>query len=739
MSVELLAPAGDFKTALAAFAAGADAVYCGLGDYSARAFAQNLSLEELKDLVRYAHSGDVGGKVYVAFNTLVDEDDFRAAVETLSRIADIRPDAVILQDIGIARVCREFFPELEMHASTQLVAHNLEGVLELKEMGFKRVVLARELSLEEIASIVKRSGAMEFECFIHGALCYSISGLCLYGAMEKGRSGNRGKCPYCCRLPHEDASGEKSLPYSMRDLRVDEDVMKLVAAGVKSLKIEGRMKSDLYVSSVVGYYRGILDGGPRKVTGGDIETVFSRRTTKLYLDAPRRSDREAVNPVDSCSLGHLGALIGTVKRVTKDREGLSWLRFHTSRALERHDGLQFDARDENGKSLGMGIGDMRQAISRRGVFEVPAGSDVEILLPPDESDGSLARQLRPGMKIFCSASQAVRRKFPSPSVRMSDYPGRIGLQIQVELASGGVTARTEVDGERVEAFLSGKLDKARTPERTEAGVVKAFSRLGGTDYHLDRLDLVDEDGLFAPASLLNDLRRDLVEKLDDVRERLRCAKVDAVFDGEEIPPPVSGAIPRRVLKIRPEMKIPSGDWDEIVVSLAPGEEFAAPGGADVRIAVPVYTPELEFNRLRVMVKGLLRQGFTKWEASDLATLRMLRAMGVEDITADWSLYAFNSSALQELSRLGVRRFVASPENTRSNFSYLKESGYPVEFLSQQSTPLFISLTLPASMPADLAVYERAGLWITVRPSPRTFDAGAEAPLRVDLSWDAPVY
>ena len=737
MSVELLAPAGDFKTALAAFAAGADAVYCGLADYSARAFARNLSLEELNDLVRYAHSEGVGGKVYVAFNTLVDEDDLRAAVETLSRIADIRPDAVILQDIGIARICREYFPELEMHASTQLVAHNLEGVLELKEMGFRRVVLARELSLEEISSIVKRSGAMEFECFIHGALCYSISGLCLYGAMEKGRSGNRGKCPYCCRLPHEDPSGVKSLPYSMRDLRVDEDVMKLVAAGVKSLKIEGRMKSDLYVASAVGYYRGILDGGKRKVTGGDIETVFSRRTTKLYLDAPRRTDREAVKPVDPGSLGHLGALIGTVKRVTKDREGFSWLRFHTSRALERHDGLQFDARDENGKSLGMGIGDMRQAISRRGVFEVPAGSDVEVLLPPDDAGDSLARQLRPGMKIFCSASQAVRRLFPQPSVRMSDYPGRIGLEIEVELAAGGIAARTYLFGERVEAFLSGSLEKARNPEKTESGVFKAFSRLGGTDYHLARLKLQDEDGLFAPASLLNDLRRDLAEKLDDVRERVRSAKVEAVFEGEENPPPRFGQIPMRVLKIRPGMKIPPGEWDEVVLSLAPGEDFAPPDGADVRIALPVYTSEPEFNRLRVMVKGLIRRGFAKWEASDLATLRMLRGMGVEDITADWSLYAFNSSALEELSRLGVRRFVASPENTRSNIAYLEESGYPVEFLAQQSTPLFISLTPPASTPADLAVYERAGLWITVRPAPRTFNVGGESPSRVDLSWDVP--
>ena len=194
MEAELLAPAGDFKTALAAFEAGADAVYCGLSEFSARAFATNLSFEELDNLVRYARVHRK--KVYVTFNTLIDEDDMEEAVRQLARIAEIGPDALIVQDIGIARLCRLHFPELELHASTQLVAHNLEGVLALGEIGFKRVVLARELSLTEIAAIVKRSGGMEFECFIHGALCYSISGLCLYGAMEKGRSGNRGKCPY---------------------------------------------------------------------------------------------------------------------------------------------------------------------------------------------------------------------------------------------------------------------------------------------------------------------------------------------------------------------------------------------------------------------------------------------------------------------------------------------------------------------------------------------------------------
>jgi putative protease len=477
VSVELLAPAGEFKTALSAFAAGADAVYCGLAEYSARAFAQNLTLDELKLLVRFAHANKK--KVYVTFNTLVCEDEIEGALETLSRLAQIRPDALIVQDIGIASLCKKHFPELELHASTQMAVHNLEGVLQLKELGFKRVVLARELSLEEISSIVKRSGTMEIECFIHGALCYSISGLCLYGAMEKSRSGNRGRCPYCCRVAHEDAAGGKRLQFSMKDLRLDEDVLKLVDAGVKSLKIEGRMKSDFYVASAVKYYRQIISGADfGRLTKSDLETVFSRRTTKLYFDGAKNTSS---TPIDPTSLGHLGAEIGVVKRVTKDREGLSWLRFHTSRALERHDGLQFGVCDENGKPLGLGIGEMRQAISRRNVFEVSAGTDVEVLLPEKDGEEPIASKLKPGVKIYCSASQAVRRMFPQQSIRPSDYIGDIALDVEVKLEKDRLCASAEYEGRKVEVSLSASLDAAKNPAKTEEGVRKAFLKLGESD------------------------------------------------------------------------------------------------------------------------------------------------------------------------------------------------------------------------------------------------------------------
>ena len=716
---ELLSPAGDFETALAAFAAGADAVYCGLPDFSARAFAKNFDFDSLSNLVRLARRD--GKKVYVTFNTVIDEDSLDDAIRDLAHLADLGPDGIIVQDLGVARICRRHFPELALHASTQLVAHNLEGVLALGELGFARVVLARELSLADIASIQKRCGDIELECFIHGALCYSLSGLCLFGAMEKGRSGNRGKCPYCCRQAYPSASSAASYPFSMKDMRLGEDARALAEAGVASLKIEGRMKSPLYVSSVTRHYREILDGARRTVTNADLETVFSRRTTELYFRG-----KSAESPIDSTSLGHLGTPVGTVKRIAKDREGRSWLRFHTSRALETHDGLQFDSMAD-GRHVGLGIREMRQAISRTPVFEVAAGTDVEVEVPEDFP-------VKPGETVYCSMSNAVKRMFPTPCFRPSDCPGTRKVDVRVTLAADSITASTAIAGEDVSCSVNGDFGPAKNPEKTYSAVEKAFSKLGETDYSLGALNLVDPDRLFAPMSVLNDLRRDLVEKMDDARSRAMDARVEKAR-ADEPEADFAARQMRRALKLRPGQPIPQGDWDELVFAVNPSTACQLPTADSVpRLALPVYTAEPEFNKLRSMVKRLRREGYEKWEASDLATLRMLKAAGIEDITADWTLYAFNSQALAELASLGVKRFVASPENTRENLQYLAESGYDVEFLSQQSTPLFMSLTKPGEQ-NELAVFERDGLWVTTKPVPRTFSVPDGASTRIDLSWN----
>ena len=780
MKAELLAPAGDFETALAAFDAGADAVYCGMRSFSARAFAKNFSEDDLKNLMRVARAK--GRKVYVTFNTLVKEDGVEEAVRELSALDEIHPDALIVQDLGIARLARKYFPGLELHASTQLVTHNLAGVMALKELGFSRVVPARELSAAEVEFLVKRSGGMEFECFIHGALCYSISGLCLFSALEKGRSGNCGQCAYCCRLPYEDANGRKVFPFSMKDLRLGEDVKKLVDAGVASLKIEGRMKSALYVASVVKWYRQILDrvelGSDRvgarsdkaasrsdkgpKVTLADLETVFSRRTTELYLNGrPTNHQSPTTNhqsPIDPTSLGHLGAAIGTVKRVTRDREGGAWLRFHTSRALEKHDGLQF-ASPDGGKPLGFGITLMRQAISRTPVFEVAAGTDVEILIPEaapsydDRSGGrrpqqgagpsgtdTLASRIRPGSTVYCSMSNAVKRMFPAPSFRPSDYEGGVAIDLKVVLGESAIKAVVDKPC-KLEVEIPFAPQKAQHPEKTAEGVRKALAKLGETDYRLGRLVVDDPAKLYAPMSVLNDLRRDIVERLDDVRREERSERLERALGDEPLAPEREGGTegPMKRIKLRPGQKLPAGDWDEVVYAID-AETRAEELAPSARLALPVFTPEGEFGRLRVAVKRLVRSGFAKWEVADLATLHMLKELGISDITADWTLYAMNASALKALSDMGVKRFVASPENDRSNLAFLAESGYDVEFLTQESTPLFISLTRPedggSGLAGQLAYYERNGLWISTKKTPRTFDPPEGVSTRADLSWDA---
>lgn len=745
-TMELLAPAGDFETARVAFAAGADAVYCGMTSFSARADAKNFTLSDLRGLLAYARSFKPAKKVYVTFNTVIDEAQLPSAVETLAELEDAGPDALIVQDLGVARIVRESFPGLALHASTQLVAHNLEGVLAMRDLGFSRVVLARELSAPEIASIADRCG-VELEVFVHGALCYSISGLCLFSAMEKNRSGNRGQCAYCCRLGYADATGAKSLPFSMKDLRLDRRLAELEEAGVASLKIEGRMKSPVYVGSVTKHYRMLLDamdrGTPADAAASreDMETVFSRRTTELYISGRPSAE----SPVDGESLGHLGAPIGKVKRVTRDREGRAWLRFHTSRALEKHDGLQFLV--PGGKPCGFGISAMRIAISRKPVFEAPAGSDVEVLVEhPDEM------QLGNGATVYCSSSNAVKRAFPVPPFRPSELKSGKPVDVELSLSPDGATAIARSGEETLaEASISQALDAARDASKTYGAARKAFDRLGESGWRLGRLDVADPEGRFAPPSLLNDLRRDLVEKLDGVaadrmRERVASAlkligqsgnAADQEGDAQAFP----------VLKVRADQlgKVDTVRYDEVVVSWS--ESLDAAGlSPEMRIALPVFTPEPQFGKLRSSVKRLVRAGFSKWEASDLATLRLLKLSGVSDITADWSLYAFNSAAAAELAEAGVSRFTCSPENGEENLEALAGIAAPrPEFLESQSTPLFISLTKPSCDDSsrltgpkgdEFVSFKTGGLWITVRADRRTFHVPAGARfVRTDLSWD----
>ena len=283
--IELLSPAGDFECLKAAVQNGANCIYFGANLFSARAYANNFDDDELAKAIEYCKIRGV--KTNLTLNILIKDDELESAFNVAKKAYESGIDAIIVQDLGLAKMLIKNFPDLPIHASTQMSVHNLQGVLELQELGFSRVVLSRELSIEEIEYICENSN-IEIECFIHGALCISYSGQCLFSSMIGGRSGNRGKCAQSCRLPYELIENEKTTLdkgylLSPRDLCSLDYLPRLINCGVKSLKVEGRMKSPEYVATVTRIYRKYINlaksNKPYKINEQDrkdLMQVFNR-------------------------------------------------------------------------------------------------------------------------------------------------------------------------------------------------------------------------------------------------------------------------------------------------------------------------------------------------------------------------------------------------------------------------------------------------------------------------------
>jgi putative protease len=719
---ELLAPAGGFDAAVAAFQYGADAVYTGLDRFSARAEAQNLSPERLAVLLAHARSFTPPRRVYCTFNTLLLEAEIPAALETLDGLDDLGIDGVIIQDWGLFDLARRHFPRLPLHASTQMAAHSREGVRALAARGFTRVVLARELTLHEIAATV-RDRAAEIEVFIHGALCYSTSGLCLFSSHAVGRSGNRGRCAYCCRdrltgIGTPDAAAGH--PYSMRDLAWLPHIPVLVETGVASLKIEGRMKSPLYVAAITDLYRRALDGTltpaeeARKIA--DIQTIFNRPWTSFYAEG---ANADPLTIIDPSAVGHRGARIGTVQSVLRDGRGGRWVRFRTARALEKHDGLQIEPA-AGGQPEGFAVNALRRCGATRGEISLPAGSDVEVELPPD-----LPSLPAPGATVYCSASQAVRRAYPVETVRESSLPPLHACAVTVTLEAAGLVLTAEAAdarGDRATVRVPAELTPARKPDQTDAAVRKAFDRTRDAGWRVDRLEVHDPDARYAPPSLLNDARRRVLEALTAAKAARRQAARDAALALLE-PSPDSRmpsacdftaherAAPRFTAKVHISQE-PSealGDADELVVQIGHADDATVCRGLAswltviprdrIRLAVPLLVRDSEAAPLSVRLCALAAEGWRRWECADLAGLDRLRRCAVQagDITADWSFYALNRAAGTFLREQGITRRVTSPEETEANLAACAEAG-AIEALVFQITPLFISHTPPCAGP-----------------------------------------
>lgn len=485
--MELLAPAGTMENFMAALESGADAIYLGGKVFNARAHAANFGIDELREAVRLAHILDVS--VYVTVNILIGDTELKDLEQYIKDLDSIGVDAIIVQDLAVAEIAKRVAPNIHLHGSTQMTAATLDAVRFYESLGFTRVVLARELSLKEIQHICKHCKA-EIEVFVHGALCVCYSGQCLMSSFIGGRSGNRGACAQPCRLPYEllDSKGESVLPkheaylLSPKDLNYSEHMNELVAAGVTSFKVEGRMKKVSYVRQVIGTYREILDEASihenqRKA----LASGFNRGFSTAYLeDTVGRQMMTVVAP------NHQGKPIG--ESYTKKGE----VYLSLTEPIEQ--------------------GSLVKILQSNGSVTYYTVDDEWTCVSDTLYKGRPAEGLAVGQLYLASTPKNTKSR------GLQEFTRKYDMSVYLSVGSNGETNYTELT-----AILDSGLSVTVTNEYVPAiankvptsleKVTEQLGRLGNTLFRLSYVDIPDGPYMW-PASVLNALRRDAVTALE---------------------------------------------------------------------------------------------------------------------------------------------------------------------------------------------------------------------------------
>jgi putative protease len=520
---ELLLPAGGFDSGIAAFEGGADAIYLGFTDFSARKQARNFDRLEYRRILNLAR--EKGKKIYVALNTLVADAEYPEVAELLIFLERFLPDAIIFQDWAMASFIRERFPSLALHASTQTAIQSPEAAALAASLGVSRVVLPRECGRDDLERFAREAPQVEYEVFVHGALCYSFSGLCLASGLILGRSGNRGECAQVCRSYYTRQNGDKGYWFSCRDLELVDELAALAEAGAASLKVEGRMKSPEYVYSVARLYRAGLDRlkgvaiSDAAIEGlkEEAHTAFARVPSKAYFFSASGDGL-----IDSSYPGHRGVPLGQVEALEGGRATLT---------LEADLGLRDGVlclkplACAMSEALAFSVQDFAEAAGGKRIVTAVAGARVSFAVPDKIEKGDLLRKI---------SSRELDRRLPAPEL----YPPALEVveaALGIEACDGGGRFRLEMKpakasshvgiADRPLAFVDSEvlpLSVARTP----GGFTRAlslFDESGEADFRLHvslESSTVDVDGqafpladLFVPPSLMKKAKNRLYEAI----------------------------------------------------------------------------------------------------------------------------------------------------------------------------------------------------------------------------------
>ncbi len=690
--IELLAPVGNFEALKAAVQNGADAVYFGSSSFNARAFADNFDTETLQKAIRYAKLRGV--QTHLTLNTLLKDNELEQAFHLAKQAYEFGIDAIIVQDLGFADLLINSFPDLPIHSSTQMSIHNLEGVLKLQEMGLKRVVLSRELSLRDIAYICKHS-SIEIETFVHGALCISYSGQCLFSSLVGGRSGNRGKCAQSCRLPYSLLEDGKKIDsgylLSTRDLCGLQFLPQFITAGVTSFKIEGRMKNSEYVAIVTKLYRKYIDLALECIASGHLENYkINSEDEKMLLQVFNRGNFSNGHLEDTPNKSlvykekpnNMGIFLGIVQNYRPNKGHIT---------LKLKDTIQtgdtISLQRETGTYT---ISEILQ--KNENVKETHVGDTVTI--------GRMKGNIQSGDKIYKLSSKALS-KFAKKSY--SNENRKIYLDAKICIKKGKpISIRITPSFQLPKIYHKMNIQyelpdsipmEAKTQPLLAENVILQMTKTNDTPYQFKLIQIDLDDAIFLPKTKLNELRRMALQKV----EAFACENITRKAPKFVIPQIDTQTKSTKKIEHPPISVLlntlnPSYEYQNLQKSIqhiyVPLQYFSSPEYARIleeitrHFHVYIYLPtiiKVNYRNLLVSVihKTLEKYAIKGFVLSNIGNLELLETLDIDlnrfELIGNYTLNVFNTQTVAKLKTLGITKYTISPELDKQTYLQLCNS------------------------------------------------------------------
>ena len=708
--VELLAPVGDWNCLKAAVQNGADAVYFGVEQFNARMYAANFNIEDMKQVIDYCKLRNV--KTNLTLNTLLENCEFDNAVDLAKEAYKAGVDAIIVQDLGLAKYLIDNIPGLPIHASTQMTVHNLQGVLKLEKLGFDRVVLSRELSCDEIEYICKNC-KVEIETFIHGALCICYSGQCLFSSIVGGRSGNRGKCAGPCRLPyelisenaetHERKSIDKGYLLSTKDLCGIAYLPRLIQAGVKCFKIEGRMKSPEYVATVTRIYRKYIDMVLNnddfiidEKDINDLMQVFNRGGfSDGHLDS--KHNRNLIFPEKP---SNMGIYLGTIKKYNSNKGHIT---------------LQLEEDLELGDSVSVSNEASKYLVSElmiKNVNQKKVSANTEVTI------GRMKGNIKVGDKVYRISSKTLSdfTKASYDNCENKKIPLNCTVTIKkntpisMEISTNKNTCYNELYSSIYVKEISNMIpiDALKTPISVER-VVKQISKTTNTPFSFENITVLLDDGLYVPSiSTLNELRRTALEKVEqEILSRAKRTLLDLSKKSKEsitytpnLKNPEISVLFRQLDLDFDYTKLDKEKITNIYVSL---ELFISKKYSKVisyfsdNYNLYIYVPSIIKTNYKNIALSTIEQAVMIYNikgfiVSNIGDFELLKKYSKDyEFIGNYTLNVFNNNTMEEYRKLGLSRITLSRElNQELIKEMLANANINTEMIVYGNLPLMAS-------------------------------------------------